>query len=27
MESINKYVKRTVIDIEFYLNSAIIDRI
>ena len=25
MESINKYVKRAVIDIQYYLNSAILD--
>ena len=27
MESINKYVKRAVIDIQYYLNSSILDGI
>jgi hypothetical protein len=27
MESINKYVKRAVIDIQYYLNSAMVDAI
>ncbi len=25
MEAINKYVKRAVIDIQYYLNSAMVD--